>query len=354
MKVENAAYESYDHAQQTAHLKTLDLLKHEFMQRVESPPITYEKSLQSFDNIKTIGTGAFSLVFLVRDTTSFTYHAMKAIDKEEVIRKKWLKQLSMEKKILLSVHFPFVTTMDYCLKDNVYVYFILPYMVGGELFTMLRKYGCLSEESSKFYAAQVVLALEYLHHCGVIHRDIKPENIVIGITGYIMLADMGFSKIIKTRTWTICGTPEYLAPEIITSKGYSFAVDWWSLGVLIFEMCAGYPPFFSADPMVLYEKVLRGHFKTPASMSSGCKSLVKHLLEVEPTKRMGALKAGVFDIKSDFWFVDINWNMILHQKVVPPFVPKNGAGDTSNFRDLPEQKVKVSPVCLYEKEFENF
>uniref|UniRef100_A0A2A4J5D2 Protein kinase domain-containing protein n=1 Tax=Heliothis virescens TaxID=7102 RepID=A0A2A4J5D2_HELVI len=220
----------------------------------------------------------------------------------------------------------------------------------GELFTLLKKFGCLSEDSGKFYAAQVVLALEYLHHCGVVHRDIKPENILIGTTGYILLADFGFSKIIKTRTWTICGTPEYLAPEIITSKGYSFAVDWWSLGVLIFEMCTGYPPFYSADPITLYEKVLTGHFKIPANMSSSCKYLVKHLLEVDPTKRMGALKAGVFDIKSDFWFVDINWNMILHQKVAPPFVPKNGEGETSNFRDLPEQLIKVFQALEYPAE----
>ncbi|XP_075973036.1 cAMP-dependent protein kinase catalytic subunit-like [Anticarsia gemmatalis] len=298
----------YTHEAQIAHKRHLDLLKQEFSSRIENPEV-YERSPNDFDIIHTLGAGAFGTVFLVRDTSNYTYHAMKSIEKEEVIKKKTIKNLFLEKKILQSTNFPFVISMDYTCKDNCYLYFL----------------------------------------------DVKPENIMISETGYIKLGDFGFCKIIKSRTWTLCGTPEYLAPEIILSKGYTYSVDWWACGVLIYEMNAGYPPFHSSEPLVMYEKVLSGQFKTPSTMSRTCKSLLKRLLEVDPSKRYGSLKSGVFDIKSHTWFEDIHWQSILYQKIQPPYVPKcRDKGDTTHFREATETKLKRSPECLYEEEFKNF
>lgn len=344
----------YTHETQVNHNRYLDLLKQEFLKNYNNPE-EYEKSVGDFDKIQTIGSGAFGTVFLVRDKLAFVYHAMKAIEKESAVKKKSVKQLLLEKKILQGVNFPFVISLDYCCKDNVYIYFLLPYQPGGELYSLIKRLGVLSEPLVQFYTAQMVLALEYLHHCSVIHRDVKPENILLSQSGYIKLGDFGFCKILKTRTWTLCGTPEYLAPEIIMSKGYTFSIDWWSLGVLIYEMIAGYPPFYSSDPMKLYEKILSGQFKTPDVMTPLCKSLVKSLLEVDPTKRFGSLKAGVFDIKSHKWFHEICWNSILYNKVNPPYVPicKN-EGDVGNFPEFDETKLLKSNKCLYEKEFEDF
>lgn len=345
---------TFSHDLQLNHNRYLDGLKQDFARSYANPPV-YKKSTQDFDQIRTLGTGSFGIVFLVRDITTFTYHAMKVIEKSEVIKKKNVKQIHLEKKILQCSNFPFVISIDFTCKDNLYLYFILPYEAGGELYTLIKRLGVLSEPLSLFYASQMVLALEYLHHCSVIHRDVKPENILISKSGYIKLGDFGFCKIVKNRTWTLCGTPEYLAPEIIVSKGYTYSVDWWATGVMIYEMCAGYPPFYSSDPMKLYEKVLAGQFKSPECMTNTCKSLVKGLLEVDPTKRLGSLKAGVYDIKSHPWFNEIEWQSILNQMVIPPYMPicKN-IGDASNFPDCGDNKLNEGVTCLHEKEFETF
>ncbi|XP_030023579.2 cAMP-dependent protein kinase catalytic subunit 1-like [Manduca sexta] len=345
---------TYTHELQVNHKKYLDTLKYDFLNRCSNPPIC-TKSPEDFDKVQTLASGSFGTVFLVRDTCTFEYHAMKAIEKAEVVRKRSTKQLHLEKKILQSIQFPFVMSVDFCCKDNLYVYFILPYEAGGELYSLIKKLGPFSEILMQFYSAQIVLALEYLHNCSIIHRDLKPENILLNESGYLKLGDFGFSKILKARTWTLCGTPEYLAPEIILSKGYTFSVDWWALGVLIYEMSAAYPPFYNSNPIKLYEKVLGGQFKTPECMTPVCKSLVKNLLEVDPTKRYGSLKAGVYDIKSHQWFRDINWQSILWQKIIPPYIPVcRSSGDTANFAYVSDTKLKRCSTCLYEQEFENF
>lgn len=344
----------YSFELQLSHKRYLDALKEDFL-RSYNANIKYEKSVEDFDLVRIIGIGSFGTVFLVRDKTTFEYYAMKALEKVHIVKKKNVKQLLQEKKILQSITFPFLISLNFCCKDQLYIYLVLPFEAGGELFTLIRRMGNLSEPLSQFYTAQMVLAIEYLHHCGIVHRDIKPENILINESGFIKVGDFGFGKPIKNRTWTICGTPEYIAPEIILSKGYTYSVDWWSLGILIFEMVAGFPPFHHADTIKLYEKILTGIYKTPNNMSPTCKSLIKHLLDIDPTKRYGSLKAGVYDIKSHNWFSEINWHMILHQKMFPPFIPVcKDQGDSSNFADFGEFKLKKCENFLYEKEFENF
>lgn len=223
------------------------------------------------------------------------------------------------------------------------------------MFTHLRRMGKFDESLAKFYAAQVVLALEYLHHCSLIYRDLKPENILIQNSGYIRMTDLGFCKMLDGRTWTLCGTPEYLAPEVILTKGYGKAVDWWSFGVLVYEMNAGYAPFYANDPMRIYEKIVAGKYKFAHHFGEELRDILKNILQVDLTRRYGNLKDGSMDIKRHSWFQSIDWLEIYHQKVRPSFIPHCGdSGDTSNFDDYDEVPLEISSFDQYSKEFENF
>lgn len=311
--------------------------------------------LSDFERQKVLGTGAFGIVYLTKHVDTGKFYAMKMLEKSKIVKLKQVEHSYYEKKILCGLNFPFVVYMKYFFKDNVYLYFILPFIAGGEMFSHLRKMGKFEESSSKFYAAQVILALEYLHACELVYRDLKPENILIDRSGYIKITDFGFCKLIRGRTWTLCGTPEYLAPEIVLSKGYGRSVDWWSMGVLLFEMSAGHPPFFASDPMRIYEKIVAGKYRCPGHFTPELKDLVGHVLQVDVTKRYGNLKDGVLDFKNHRWFKEVDWDMLLNSRIHPPFIPKiRSAGDASNFDHFDEEKIKESPVNLYEEEFADF
>jgi serine/threonine protein kinase len=158
-----------------------------------------------------------------------------------------------------------------------------------------------------FYSSQVALMFEYLHSLNIIYRDLKPENILIDNEGYLKLTDFGFAKYCETRTYTLCGTPEYLAPEVLLNKGHGKPVDWWTLGILTYEMIAGIDPFNDDDPMAIYQKILKGKIKFPRDFDKDAKSLVKHLLVADVTKRYGCLKNGSNDIKNHRWFKSLDW-----------------------------------------------
>ncbi|XP_070173726.1 cAMP-dependent protein kinase catalytic subunit PRKX-like [Littorina saxatilis] len=302
------------------------------------------------------GTGTFGRVVLVREGPK-AYLALKVMAITQVIKLKQIEHIKNEKDILSSISHPFIVNMVWSHKDNVFLYMLMEYVPGGELFSYLRNMGSFNNQTSNFYASEIVCALDYLHVKNIVYRDLKPENLLLDVDGHLKITDFGFAKVVLDRTWTLCGTPEYLSPEIILSKGHNKAVDWWSLGVLIFEMLVGYPPFYADNPFGIYEKILAGKVEWPKIIDLVAKDLIKKLLVQDRTRRLGNMKNGADDIKRHKWFKNVDWDTVPSRKQTAPIIPKvSHEGDTSNFETYEEGDWrKTAPATEAEmKQFEEF
>ena len=307
--------------------------------QLKKPP---KVNLQDYKFLKVLGEGAFGRVSLVQNIKTQKFWAIKQLKKDQIIKNKQVDHLKNETYILNSVNYFLFVKMEGITQDPKFLYILMEFISGGELFTYHRQVGKFGTYQSSFYAAQVVLMFEHLHSFNIVYRDLKPENLLIDQSGNLKLTDFGFAKIIEKRTYTVCGTPAYIAPEILLNKGHGKAADWWSFGVLIYEFLAGYDPFYAEDPMMLYQNILSLKYKFPPRFDKKAKSLIKHLLCLDLSKRFGNLKNGCLDIKIHRFFDMLNWQDMEMNKVRPPYVPfKKKAGGNFNFRASPLGNVQA-------------
>ncbi|XP_042063880.1 probable serine/threonine protein kinase IREH1 isoform X1 [Salvia splendens] len=345
-------------------------LEDDVLRSLRSSPVHSSKdrtSIDDFEIIKPISRGAFGRVFLAKKRTTGDLFAIKVLKKADMIRKNAVESILAERDILISVRNPFVVRFFYSFtcRDNLYL--VMEYLNGGDLYSMLRNLGCLDEDVARIYIAEVVLALEYLHSLRVVHRDLKPDNLLIAHDGHIKLTDFGLSKVglinstatddlsgpavsgtslmdedepplsasehqqKRRKKRSAVGTPDYLAPEILLGTGHGFTADWWSVGVILFELIVGIPPFNAEHPQKIFDNILNRKIpwpEVPDEMSYEAFDLIDRLLTEDPNQRLGAV--GASEVKEHPFFRDINWDTLARQKAA--FVPaSDGAMDTSYF-----------------------
>uniref|UniRef100_A0A8C7MSG9 cGMP-dependent protein kinase n=1 Tax=Oncorhynchus kisutch TaxID=8019 RepID=A0A8C7MSG9_ONCKI len=306
-------------------------------------------NLVDFNIIDTLGVGGFGRVELVQlKSDEVKTFAMKILKKRHIVDTRQQEHIRSEKLIMQEAHSDFIVRLYRTFKDSKYLYMLMEACLGGELWTILRDRGSFEDSTTRFYTACVVEAFAYLHSKGIIYRDLKPENLILDHKGYAKLVDFGFAKKIEfgKKTWTFCGTPEYVAPEIILNKGHDISADYWSLGILMFELLTGSPPFSGPDPMKTYNIILRGidMIEFPKKITKNAANLIKKLCRDNPSERLGNLKNGVKDIRKHKWFEGFNWEGLRKGTLTPPIIPNViSPMDTSNFDNFPEDKEDPPP-----------
>jgi serine/threonine protein kinase len=292
-------------------------------------------TIDDFELLCVIGRGSFGKVMKVLHKQTKDIYAMKILKKDMIIKENMVAHTLSEKKILEQLQHPFIVGLKYAFQTEAKLYLVLDFLAGGELFFHLKEETKFTAERAKFYTANIVLALEHLHTRNIIYRDLKPENVVLDKDGYAVLTDFGLAKSqITTQTYTFCGTPEYLAPEILKGSGHGKAVDWWSLGILLYEMLVGLPPFYSENIKEMYELILAAPLKFPNSVPADAQNLLRGLLERDESKRLGGSQSDAADIKSQPFFSNIDWNKMLGKQISPPFRPNiKSLKDTTKYID---------------------
>ncbi|XP_028851517.1 cGMP-dependent protein kinase 1-like isoform X2 [Denticeps clupeoides] len=292
----------------------------------ESSRLTSGASLSDFQVICTLGEGQFSSVELVHLKGDVSrLFALKIVPKHSAISSGQQGRLQNERKIMMESDSPFIVRLCCTFRDTKFVYMIMEVCLGGELWTLLRDSGALDESSARFFSACVVEALSYLHSRGIIHRDVRPENVHLDHHGYAKLMGFGCAKVVACgkRTWTFCGSPGYMAPEIILNKGHSAAVDFWALGVFIHELLSGSPPFSGSDQMKTYTAILQGldASEFPKSITKIPGNLIRKLCRKNPSERLGNLRNGVKDVQRHRWFEGFDWEAFRKQALSSPVTP---------------------------------
>eukprot|EP01088_Endostelium_zonatum_P001106 TRINITY_DN1138_c0_g1_i1.p1 TRINITY_DN1138_c0_g1~~TRINITY_DN1138_c0_g1_i1.p1 ORF type:complete len:786 (-),score=193.53 TRINITY_DN1138_c0_g1_i1:234-2591(-) len=320
--------------------------------KVDYNNIKERVKFEDFELIKVVGRGSFGKVIQVRKTDTNRIYAMKILKKETVISHDAIKHTLSERNVLRRLNHPFIVCLKYSFQTEKKLYLVLDYLCGGELFTHLSSVDRFDESRAKFYAAQIVLALGYLHDNKVLYRDLKPENILLDMDGFIGLTDFGLCKEgvgNDDTTTTVCGSPEYLAPEIIREEPYGKAIDWWALGTFLYEMLSGWPPFYDEDPNVMRRKILSEPLCfNPYIFSKAAISLLTGLLTRSPERRLGSGKDGTKKIKEHEFFRDIDWDRMYAREAEVPFKPDvgvEGYNSTAQFDStFTSEPVRDTPV----------
>ncbi|CAD0042744.1 unnamed protein product [Aureobasidium pullulans] len=275
-------------------------------------------TLSDFTINRTLGTGSFGRVHLVQSKHNQRFYAVKVLKKQQVVKMKQVEHTNDERRMLQKVKHPFLITLWGTFQDSKNLYMVMDFIEGGELFSLLRKSQRFPNPVAKFYAAEVTLALDYLHSMDIIYRDLKPENLLLDRHGHLKITDFGFAKEVPDITWTLCGTPDYLAPEVVSSKGYNKSVD-----------C----------PLKIYENILRGRVKYPPYVHPDAQDLLSKLITHDLTKRLGNLHGGSKDVMQHPWFAEVTWERLAKKDIDAPYVPpvKGGQGDASLFDKYPEE-----------------
>jgi len=320
-------------------------------------------ALKDFDIKSVIGRGSFGKVFLVQKKGDGKVYAMKSLRKDVIIDYDQIESTLLEKKILLEADHPFLVGMEYVFQTDQKIFFVMKFVRGGELFMHLRKARNFPEHRAKFYSMIVAIALGHLHSKKIIYRDLKPENILMDEDGYICLTDFGLAKILDQNelAHSFCGTPEYLAPEILEEKGHAFPVDWWALGILTYEMLVGFPPFYTGNSnnQKMYDLIKSKPVFFPdakkhgISMSDQCKDFISKCLAKNPAERIGS-QNDIKEILAHPWFSDIDYNKLVNKQIPTEFKPKltGNVLDVSNFDKMftsDEAKDSVIPISTQKK-----
>ncbi|KAF7816574.1 serine/threonine-protein kinase AtPK2/AtPK19-like [Senna tora] len=302
--------------------------------------------LEDFEVLKVVGQGAFGKVYQVRRRGTSDIYAMKVMRKDTIMQRNHAEYVISERDILTKVDHPFIVRLGYSFQTKYRLYLVLDFINGGHLFFQLYHQGLFREDLARFYAAEIVSAVSHLHANGVMHRDLKPENILLDAHGHVVLTDFGLAKQFNesTRSNSLCGTLEYMAPEIVFGKGHDKVADWWSVGILLFEMLTGKPPFISGNRQKIQQKIIKDKIRLPAFLSSEAHSLLKGK---EASKRLGCGPSGSEMIKNHKWFKSINWKKLEAREVRPSFVPEvAGKHCVANFEDRwTNMPVLDSPVA---------
>jgi serine/threonine protein kinase len=284
---------------------------------------------EDFQVLRLIGKGTFGQVYQVRKKDTGRIYAMKVLSKKVIVQKKEVAHTVGERNILVRTAMaesPFIVGLKFSFQTQNDLFLVTDYMSGGELFWHLQKEGRFDEKRAKFYIAELILAIQHLHQNDIVYRDLKPENILLDANGHIALCDFGLSKANLTKndtTNTFCGTTEYLAPEVLLDEaGYTKMVDFWSLGVLVFEMCCGWSPFYAEDTQQMYKNIAFGKVRFPRdTLSQEGRNFVKGLLNRNPKHRLGAIDDAE-ELKRHPFFGDVNWDVLSKKLITPPFKPK--------------------------------
>ncbi|XP_031728956.1 cGMP-dependent protein kinase 2 isoform X2 [Anarrhichthys ocellatus] len=295
---------------------------------------------QELEVIATLGMGGFGRVELVKLKNEDTTFALKCIKKKHIVDTRQQEHIYSEKNILQQTNSVFIIRLFRTFRDDKFVYLLLEACLGGELWTVLRDMSYFDEPTARFCTGCALEAFDYLHTMGIVYRDLKPENLLLDAEGYVKMADFGFAKRIGLgkKTWTFCGTPEYVAPEVIMNKGHDFGADCWSLGILIFELLTGNPPFAGSDPIKIYTMVLHGIEKVdfPKRIGKRPDELIRRLCKLNPVERLGNKKNGIIEIKKHKWFQGFNWEGLRRHKLLSPLRRElKGPMDHSHFDMFP-------------------